>query len=240
MIIKRLYDVLYPPRCPGCDDILYDRGRVSRPMVCPKCDEKILRVKQPACMKCGKPLDAYEEEYCADCAKKNHEYNRGIATFVYSETMKRSMYGFKYNGRREYANFYAAETAGNWSHIIRMWNADALIPVPLHPAKLRKRGYNQAEDFARALSGRLDIPVVTDVLQRVKNTRPQKELDDKGRNQNINNAFKIKNNIVRYKKIVLIDDIYTTGTTINECAKVLKGAGVSEIYFVTVCIGKGF
>lgn len=153
--------------------------------------------------------------------------------------MKKSMYAFKYNGRREYATFYAQSVVDQFGHIINSFNADYLMPVPLHAAKLNKRGYNQAQDFAEELSKLLKIPMST-ALVRTKNTRPMKEMSDKGRADNIKNAFKLKREDMKGKKIILVDDIYTTGMTMDECAKVLLDAGVASVYFITVCIGRGF
>ena len=124
--------------------------------------------------------------------------------------------------------------------MIRGWNAEVIIPVPLHVKRLRTRGYNQAEVFARALSEEFGIPVDAHTLVRVRNTRPQKELSDVERKNNIENAFQTRINSIKYKKVILVDDIYTTGTTINECADVLKRTGVEDVYFVTACIGNGF
>lgn len=191
-------------------------------------------------MKCGKPIQAEEEEFCHDCSVKEFAFKRGIAGFAYSAAMKKSMYAFKYNNRREYGGYYGRIIAERFYNTIKGWNCEALIPIPLHRSKYIKRGYNQAEVFARALSGEFGIPVDTRALIRSRNTRPQKELNDIQRKKNIENAFQTGTNSIKYKKVILVDDIYTTGTTINECADVLRRAGVEEVYFVTACIGNGF
>ena len=105
---------------------------------------------------------------------------------------------------------------------------------------MKKRGYNQAELIANELSQMTHIPVDSDILKRVVNTTPQKELNDKERAKNLKNAFQVNEYIVQYKKIVLVDDIYTTGATLDACAKALKEAGAEKIYFVAACIGTGF
>lgn len=191
-------------------------------------------------MKCGKRLFDDREEYCQDCQKHRHYFDRGIAAFEYSDALKKSMYAFKYNNRREYADFYGKQLLKNKLEIVKSWDAQALVPVPLYPGKLRKRGYNQAEDLAVKLGEQLKLPVITDLLYRSKNTKPQKELNDKDRKNNIENAFQIKKNSVKYKRLILIDDIYTTGATMDECAKVLRADGAESVYFMTVCIGRGF
>ncbi len=219
---------------------MYEKKNIVRPCICRDCYNKLSPVKQPACLKCGKQLDDEEKELCHDCSVKDFDYTRGLGAFSYSKEIKASMYAFKYNNRREYASYYARTIYENYNHIISSWNPQVLIPVPLHPSKYRKRGYNQAEILADRIGEFCNIPVDTNSLFRIRKTKPQKELNDKERNNNIENAFQSPSNGVKYKNIVLVDDIYTTGTTINECAKVMKSAGADNIYFLVVCIGRGF
>lgn len=191
-------------------------------------------------MKCGKQLEYNTDELCGDCTRRSRSFERGFATFPYTDAMRKSVYSFKYNNRREYASFYATSIFTLYREQIERIEPDALIPVPLHKSKYRKRGYNQAELVAAELSRLTGIPLDSGILKRTRNTRPQKELDDEQRNKNISNAFQISKNVVKYKKVILIDDIYTTGTTINECAKELKKAGVEKVFFITICIGRGY
>lgn len=197
-------------------------------------------ITPPYCMKCSKPLEDDIRELCRDCQRKEHVFTRGVAAFSYSKAMKKSMYGFKYNNRREYGKYYSEVLWEKYSNTILSWGADALIPVPLHRTRLRKRGYNQAQVLARFLEKESGIMVDDTTLVRIKNTKPQKELSDKERNSNIESAFQIRSNDLKYKKVILVDDIYTTGATINECAKVLVGGGVEKVYFIAACIGNGF
>ena len=235
-----IYDALYPPRCPVCDGILYDSKSEKRPLICKSCIGKVSFIDGDICLKCGKAIESSEEEFCHDCMTKHFEYKRGVAAFSYSKAMKRSMYGFKYNNRREYGKFYAQSIWDLRKEVIAGWNCDAIIPVPLHIKRQRKRGYNQAAVLARWLEEYFKLPVDDKILFRVKNTIPQKELAVKGRKNNIENAFQTGANVIKYNKVILVDDIYTTGATIEECARVLKLAGVKEVYFVTACIGNGF
>lgn len=191
-------------------------------------------------MKCGKPIYEDEKEFCRDCSVKIFSFERGVAGFAYSAAMKQSMYAFKYNNRREYASYYAEVIYERYYNTIKNWDCDAFVPVPLHRSKYLKRGYNQAEVLAKELSKRFNLPVDSDALIRTKNTRPQKELNDTERKNNIEKAFQTVINSLEYKKVILVDDIYTTGATINECAGVLRRAGVENVYFVTACIGNGF
>jgi ComF family protein len=189
--------------------------------------------------KCGKVLMFEEQEYCYDCSKREHVYTRGLALWVYDENIKKSIYRFKYNNKREYAKIYANEIMLHHGRQIIDWNADAIIPIPLHKSKMKIRGFNQADVLAQELSKVLGIPSYNDCVVRIKKTLPQKSLNDKQRINNLKNAFKIKQNDVKLRIIILIDDIYTTGMTIDSVSEVLKQIGVEKIYFITVSIGEG-
>ena len=128
----------------------------------------------------------------------------------------------------------------NCGDIIAKWNPDVLVPVPIHASKLRVRGFNQAELIAEELGKATGIPVDTQSLERTVKTVPMKELDNVQRRKNLENAFKVAQNIVKYKKVLIVDDIYTTGATLDACATILKSAGVAEVYGLSLCIGNGF
>lgn len=190
-------------------------------------------------MKCGKALESPDAEYCMDCRKKGHAYDRGRALFRYDDRMRDSIAAFKYKGRREYKDFYAREMAEAFAVQIARWKPEALIPIPLHPSKKRKRGYNQAELLAKALGERWSLPVKSKILIRRENTQPQKELNERQRRENMKSAFKICEDGVKFKTVLLIDDIYTTGSTMDAAAAVLKEKGVKKVYFLCIGIGSG-
>ena len=231
----RVLDFIYPARCPVCDDVL----PAGMHGICAGCHTYIQYIREPRCMRCGKPLEE-DEEFCGDCRDNSRSFEAGRALFVYDGIMQESMARFKYSSRREYGAVYAEELYRHYGSWVKQTGAGMLVPVPVHPARYRRRGYNQAEIFANELSRLSGIPVDNRLLMRVKNTRPQKELDDKERVHNLNNAFQIMGDSVKYRRVLLTDDIYTTGTTIDECAGALKAGGVSNVYFLTVCIGRGF
>ncbi len=196
-----------------------------------------MRIEEPFCMKCGKALESRDAEYCMDCRKKGHAYDRGRALFRYDDRLRDSIAAFKYGGRREYKDFYAREMAGAFAVQVARWKPEVLVPIPLHPRRKRKRGYNQAELLAKALGERWGLPVNSNILIRRENTRPQKQLDRRQRAENMKTAFKICENGVKFKTILLIDDIYTTGSTMDAAAKALKEKGAKKVYFL--CIGIG-
>ena len=225
-------DLIYPPRCPICDELLLP-GR----LICPECLPKLSYVKKPRCLICGKHINDPAYEYCLDCRKKPHYYKEGRALLEY-RSIAPSMYRFKYAGRREYARFYGRQIAYHLKDVIEEWDVDALVPVPIHRSRRIQRGYNQAEVLAKEIGFYLGIPVETHLLKRVKKTLPQKLLDDRQRQNNLKNAFKIGRNDVKCKSTIVIDDIYTTGSTIDHCAKVLKQHGVERIYYISIAIGR--
>ena len=154
--------------------------------------------------------------------------------------MKLSMYRFKYSNKREYADYYAEVAALQYGTWIRRRGIEVIIPVPMFSGKKRNRGYNQAEVFAKALGRELMLPVDKHLVRRIKNTAPQKALNDRQRKDNLKKAFQVEVNIVKYRRILLVDDIYTTGATMDAIAEVLKEAGVTEVYALSICIGEGY
>lgn len=140
----------------------------------------------------------------------------------------------KYSNRAEYAAFYAGAMAKRWGPWLQSLGADALLPVPIHRIRLAKRGYNQAGLIARELSALIHIPVYEDYMVRSRNTVPQKLFDKKRREINVKKAFNVGKNGVKLKTVIVVDDIFTTGSTIDELSRVLKKIGVEKIYFITI------
>lgn len=228
-----LWDLLFPRRCPVCDGII----RFRREWICPSCFKKIRFISGPTCMKCGKELQE-EREYCYDCQSRRHLYVQGVAVFEY-RSVAAALYRFKYAGRCEYADFFGRCMAAVLLEKLKIWKVQALIPVPIHASRKRKRGYNQAQCLAKVIGAVTGIPVRDDIIVRCKKTAPQKELSEQQRQNNLKKAFKILENDVKLDTIVIIDDIYTTGSTINAMTSMLRAAGVKEIYYAALAIGKG-
>ncbi len=224
--------MVFPARCPVCD-----RAVAPGELICPGCKGEFEVVKEPRCLKCGKHIGDEREEYCKGCRMTVHKFEKGRGVFAY-QSVAGSMYRFKYAGRREYARYYGEQIVKKLGTAIERWKPDALVPVPVHAARRRERGYNQAEALAREVGKRMGIPVESRLIKRVKKTLPQKLLDDRERQNNLKKAFKIDRNDVKLKTVIIIDDIYTTGSTIDACAAILKRAGVEKVYFVTVAVGR--
>lgn len=228
-----LLQLLYPLRCPVCDRIVVPAGE----KVCLECLGKLKHLTPPWCMKCGKKVGD-QEEYCMDCRKKEHKFVRARALYEYRSAAL-PIYRFKYGGRREYGDFFGEQAAEYLGGFIRSIEPDALLPVPLHRKRMSARGYNQALLLARALGERLNIPVYGDYIVRVKNTEPLKYENPQERQNNLKKAFIIRRNDVKLKKVIIVDDIYTTGSTMDEIAGVLRAAGVQEVYCVALACGAG-
>jgi ComF family protein len=230
-----ILDIIFPPRCVICGEITEQgEGQIHK-----ECRKKLFYVKDPVCLHCGRPVGSDRVEYCYDCARKKDFYFRqGKALYLYKGDIKKSMYRFKYSNKREYARFFAAESVVAWGKWMEAIAPDVIVPVPMYRKKEKKRGYNQAMVFARELSRATGIPVAKAVI-RTRNTSPQKNLNDIERKNNLKNAFQNAKIIVKYNKVLLVDDIYTTGSTADAVSEVLLAAQAAEVYFLSICTGKG-
>lgn len=235
-VMNVILDILFPRTCPICQNIVDDRGQ----KICEKCRPKLVYIREPICKKCGKQLDNMVIEYCYDCNKKTHNYDRGVSCFAYKGEIKNSIYQYKYNNKREYAGFYIEEMIKEQGEQLKRWNPDIIIPIPLHKKRKKRRGFNQSELIARGIARYLEVPVDTSYILRTKNTKPLKELNDKERKESLQHAFIAGEGNCRWEKVLLVDDIYTTGSTIDAVAGLLKSKGVKRVYVLTICIGRGY
>lgn len=226
-------ELLYPKTCCFC-------GKISVQEICDSCKEKVSYIKEPRCKKCGKPIRYEEQEYCHDCQKQSFHYVQGRSLWIHKGAVPWSIYQFKYHNRRIYGKFYAKELYRVYGESIEEWGIDLIVPVPLHWRRRRKRGYNQAEIVARYLGELTGIPVDKHLVIRKKYTEPQKTLNNKERVKNLKHVFDVRKMTVRAKNILLIDDIYTTGSTIDAISKVLLEKGHNKVWFLTISIGQDF
>lgn len=230
---QRLLRLLYPNRCPVCGRVLRDT------LICQECAGKLRYVTQPFCYSCGKPVAGAAQEYCMDCAGKKHEFSQGRAVFVYQGAVRGMLYRYKYSNRRDYTEFFAAEAARLYRQWARRMGVELVVPVPLSKKRMKKRGYNQADLFGKRFAQLAGISYDAGLLVRVRNTAPQKQLSVKERKNNLKNAFKMSRNVVNLKRVLLIDDIYTTGSTMDAAALAFKQSGVEDVYFLCISIGQG-
>ena len=228
-----ILDLLYPARCPVCHGVIRGKGKA-----CTVCLKRLPYLKEPKCKKCGKEIEKEDQEYCSDCQRFLHFFDRGASVFAYDQVMRRSISMFKYHNRREYAAFYAEEMHRNCHRLITMCAPEVILPVPIHNYKRRQRGFNQAELVAKELSRILKVPVDTEYLMRVEKTTPQKELTRQQRKVNLRQAFAVRETGKYYEKVLLVDDIYTTGATIDAISEILRENQTKIIFFLTICVGR--
>lgn len=223
--------MIYPRVCPLC-------GRISPRGICGDCREKAVQVREPLCMHCGRPLKDETGEFCPDCRKGCSAIRQGRSLWVHEEPVSAALYRFKYKNRRCWGTIFAGELAARYEEQIRRWQIEQIIPIPLHPSRQRKRGYNQAEILAVELGLQCGLPVRTDVLFRIRRTTAQKKLGREERINNLKGAFGVSAAWKPCSNLLLTDDIYTTGATMEQAARILKKAGVQNVFFLTISIGQ--
>lgn len=233
--MKAILDLLFPRRCPVCGEIVRPAGR----LICPSCLPKLSFTASPVCKKCGKEITDEGAEYCRDCMTHTRTFEYGVALLNYNEAARRSVSRIKYNNKREYLDFYGEALAARYAKTIARMAVDAIVPVPVHCSRKRRRGFNQAEVLARVIGKRLNIPVYPDLLIRTRKTLPQKDLSPGERLSNLSGAFTAAPVPPNVQSVLLIDDIYTTGSTVEACTRILKAAGVRRVYFAVICTAGG-
>ncbi|MCR5431867.1 MAG: ComF family protein [Lachnospiraceae bacterium] len=233
--------LLFPRKCPGCGIVL-----PTGALVCEECSREFTLIKEPACMICGRPLEYGNEEMCYTCANSTRSNSFGVSIFIYDDLMRNAMSGLKFHGQTDNVDYFAAMAVSRAGAKIRSFEPCALVPVPVHKTRLEERGYNQAELICEKIGEMMEIPVVSDWLIRARKTDFQKNLGSIMRRRNLEGAFAL--NEIDYprerveselSRVMIVDDIYTTGTTMENCASKLKEAGVTEIGLLNISIGAG-
>ena len=227
-------DLLFPRRCPVCGGVAMPKGR----LICPACLKQLSFVSSPACMKCGKEIGSRDQEYCTDCIRRKKSFTRGFALLNYDSRAAVSMAAVKYHNKREYLDFYARAAALRFEKQFRQAGIQVIVPVPVHASRLKTRGFNQAAVLAEKLSAELGIPW-EELLIRVKKTDPQKSLGSAEPLKNLRGAFEAEQEAGKWERVLLVDDIYTTGSTAEICSRALLKTGVKQVFVFAVCIGHG-
>jgi ComF family protein len=231
-----LMDLICPPRCLLCDRFTTDSPPGEQDW-CPECLDGFKPLPSSYCNVCGTPFktDLRTVHTCGACRKKRPVYNRAMAAGMYEDRLRQAVHALKYNGRTELAFPLADYMARYLDAPFFPAQADLILPVPLHKNRLRTRGFNQALLLARALYPGDARRIRHDILVRQVDTTPQVNLKGEERRKNVRNAFAVGvPEEVQGKDILLVDDVYTTGATINECARVLKKAGAASVLALTL------
>lgn len=215
-----LLDLLLPHRCLSCD-----AGLGEGPGLCPPCWSKVRFVEAPYCESCGRPFEIDPDDglLCAACIAEPPLFNKARMAMIYDEFSRPLVTGFKYADRTDFARAFGGWLSRAGRDVLE--EADWLIPVPLHPWRLWMRRYNQAGILASALSRETLVPALHDGLLRVRHTRQQVGLTASKRRRNVAGAFRVnpkRAGILKDARIVLIDDVVTSGATVTACLRVLR------------------
>ena len=233
--LRKFLHVLFPSTCAQCKAPLWDD---PVPFVCRDCWATVVPISTPCCPHCGGPfsspvaLDHSPMHTCGACRTKPLAFTQAWSVFPYQSPLKEAIIGFKYHGKRSLTKpFLQAMIPA----LPTLPTIDVLMPIPLHAKRLREREYNQSLLLAHGLSQHLRIPLLVSCLLRVRETAPQTSLSRADRLTNLHRAFAVKEaSKIKGQCILLIDDVYTTGTTLHECAKVLRKAGSGSVYGLTL------
>jgi ComF family protein len=229
-------DLVFPALCPACDAPL---GSGRRDPLCGPCWSRIPRLGPAACDRCGIPLDGAgapteggrSPAICPACRVDPPEFDRARGAGLYAGPLRRALHALKFRGRRSLARPLADLICEQCLPVLRA-GGEVLVPVPLARARLRERGFNQAELIAERLGAALDLPVRRRWLARVRDTAPQTDLAAAERMANVDGAF-VAGSAVTGRHVILVDDVLTTGATSRACARALRAAGACRIDVVT-------
>jgi competence protein ComFC len=213
---------LFPPRCITCETEGYS--------FCFDCQSKIQVTLQPACIYCGTALP--RRGVCKRCSGKEWNYDEVRQFGLYSGPLAQAIRSLKY----EHNLFLGPQLAGFLIKTFRTtnWKPDLVTAVPLSPRHKRSRGYNQAALLARPLASRIGLPYFGNALKRIRETKSQVTLNFYERQANVADAFQSNEVLVRDRNVLLVDDVFTTGATLNECARALKASGANSVYGLTL------
>lgn len=229
-IKEKVVNVLVPARCGMCGEEVEENGTL-----CAKCYGHLKFIRKPCCKLCGRPFDfdIVGESLCGSCLKQKPVYEKAHAVLIYNQASKRLILPFKHADRLDLTGVLVKFMIRAWPEMIE--KADVIVPVPLHMFRLLRRHYNQAALLAKAVAKQNHKLYCPEVLRRRKKTLSQGHLSPKERHKNVSGAFEVRHSDrIQGKRILLIDDVYTTGATVNECAKVLLKAGAASVSCLTL------
>jgi len=213
-------DILFPEGCLACGAGLKGRQDIS---YCQACRQDVRLIKEPFCITCGKPFAqaAGANHHCGCCLKKKWYFAQARAAVSYCPPVREAVKMFKYNGKMHGLATFSA-LAQQFFQSEKLQKPDLIVPVPLHIKRLRQRGFNQALILSKKLFPQWKERIDPHILEKHYPTKPQTGLSGSGRRRNVSNVFRVREpEKIRDKKILLVDDVFTTGATVNECARIL-------------------
>lgn len=225
VLISGFLNILYPSQCPACGNPS-DTFRTSP--ICSSCWSKIERFAGPSCALCGLPFASEYAAVCGQCTTKRPPFSKVIFYGIYEGVLAEAINQLKFHGLRR-----LSKPLGTLLLNCDLPVIDGMLPVPLTLKGLRERGFNQSLLMAKVLSKKLQVPLFMDILCKKKETLPQIGLSKKERSTNLKNAFEVKGDI-KGLRLLLIDDVMTTGATVTECSKALMNAGAQEVIVLTL------
>ena len=222
-----LWDFIFPRKCCGCEKHLADLPG----LICEPCLNSIPVRANPFCVICKQDLTPAETPSHA-CQRELYSV---YSLWDYENAVPAIIHKFKYENKKSLGRLISHKLHLNFSCVSDAIEVNSVIPVPLHPARKRERGFNQSEVLAEILSNLLQVKLILRTIARHRNTKDQTTLDANQRLQNVSNAFNVKNReVIRGKSILLVDDVITTGATLSECARVLKESGACRVSACTL------
>jgi ComF family protein len=230
-----LLDILFPPRCHVCRMFLADPTTIH---LCAGCQDKIAMIRSPLCPVCGVPFATENgiDHTCGHCLTTTRRpFATARAAARFEGPVQQLIHRFKYGKKAHLSRSLGLLTADALGDFQSTISADFIVPVPLHRRRLRERGFNQSQLLGQVLAKRWKIPLAVHNLRRLRWTEPQTGLSAAERERNIRGAFAVASpKRFRGKRLLLVDDVYTTGSTVMECAKTLYQAGAQEVHVITV------
>jgi competence protein ComFC len=230
-LLRAAVSLLYAPVCAICGESIR-----AGEYLCNDCDAKAVRIVAPFCQKCSEPFEGSITGAftCTNCAHRTIYFDAAVAAYRGRGIVRQIIHEFKYARQ-----IHLRHVVARWLYAalnderLRALRFDVIVPVPLHPTRQRERGFNQASLIAELLSAQTSIPAKP-LLGRTRYTTTQTALDRSERMENLHNAFRLRKNAhVRPLRVLLVDDVLTTGSTLNECARVLKRAGAFSVHAAT-------
>ena len=224
-----IINALFPPRCILCDEVLEEKGSF-----CSFCKEKELFMEEPSCKACGRSILRQEESFCGNCKRHHFSFSGGMMLYQLTEEIEGAIIELKYHGRQDKGLFFGRRAGERFHDKLNALGIQGIIPVPIHKERRRKRGYNQTEIIGKGLEQETEIPLHSDFLKRNKKTKALKDCSPAERLQNLLSSMECETLPPELKRLVLLDDIFTTGATMEACCRKLLDAGAEEVYIMAI------